>query len=128
VGNLILCDSQNRAFPSDVGLANCILRGQGPQVYTYDSTTVTIRYTDVAGGQSQAASPSSGLTWGPGNTSADPQFTAPSEDNYRLKPSSPCIDAGDPDYAPEAHAIDLDGNPRVVGGRVDMGAYEFQGI
>jgi hypothetical protein len=111
-----------------VRLTNCILWDQGPKVYKYDSTTVTIRYTDVAGGQSQAASPSLGLTWGPGNTSTDPQFTAPNEDNYRLKPGSPCIDAGDPDYVPEADETDLDGNPRVVNGRVDMGAYEFQGI
>ena len=91
VGNQILCDSQKVAFPSDVRLTNCILWDQGPKVYKYDSTTVTIRYTDVAGGQSQAASPSLGLTWGPGNTSTDPQFTAPNEDNYRLKPGSPCI-------------------------------------
>ena len=40
---------------------------------------------------------------------------------------SPCIDAGNPDTTglnlPE---IDLDGNPRIVNGRIDMGAYEWQ--
>ena len=48
--------------------------------------------------------------------------------NYRLQPDSPCINAGDPDYIPEPDETDLDGNPRVIGGRVDMGAYEFNHI
>ena len=45
--------------------------------------------------------------------------------NYRLSPGSPCIDAGDPCYVPEPNETDLDGRPRVIGGRIDMGAYEF---
>ncbi|MHC4313351.1 MAG: right-handed parallel beta-helix repeat-containing protein [Planctomycetota bacterium] len=48
--------------------------------------------------------------------------------SLRLLPGSPCIDAGDPNYISEPNETDLDGNPRVIGGRVDMGAYEFQGI
>ena len=46
--------------------------------------------------------------------------------NYRLLPVSPCINAGDPNYVAEPNETDLDGNPRVIGGRIDMGAYEFQ--
>ena len=46
--------------------------------------------------------------------------------DYRLQPDSPCINAGDPDYIPEPNETDLDGNPRVIGGRIDMGAYELQ--
>jgi hypothetical protein len=45
--------------------------------------------------------------------------------DYRLQPISPCIDAGDPNYVPEPNETDLDGRPRVIGGRIDMGAYEF---
>jgi len=44
--------------------------------------------------------------------------------NLRLQSNSPCINAGNNDYA--ARSTDLDGNPRVVGGTVDVGAYEFQ--
>lgn len=44
--------------------------------------------------------------------------------NYRLQIGSPCINAGTNSAAPSAP--DLDGNPRIFGGTVDMGAYENQ--
>lgn len=63
------------------------------------------------------------LPAGTGNISEDPKFVSGS--NLRLQASSPCINAGSNDYV--TTATDLDGNPRVVGGTVDMGAYEYQG-
>ncbi len=45
--------------------------------------------------------------------------------DYHLLPNSPCIDTGDPNYIPEPNETDLDGLPRVIGGRIDMGTYEF---
>jgi hypothetical protein len=44
--------------------------------------------------------------------------------DLRLQSNSPCINAGNNAYV--ANTNDLDGNPRMVGGTVDMGAYEFQ--
>ncbi|MHC4890517.1 MAG: LamG-like jellyroll fold domain-containing protein, partial [Planctomycetota bacterium] len=44
---------------------------------------------------------------------------------YHLLPDSPCINAGDPNYIAEPNETDLDGLPRVIGGRIDMGAYEY---
>jgi len=47
------------------------------------------------------------------------------EGDYHLLPGSPCIDAGDPNYVVEPNQTDLDGRPRIIGGRIDMGAYEY---
>jgi hypothetical protein len=52
----------------------------------------------------------------------------PNYGDYHLLPASPCIDTGDPNYEAEPNETDLDGNARVIGGRVDMGAYEFNHI
>ncbi len=53
-----------------------------------------------------------------------------SDDNFRLLPYSPCVDAGMNDVVPSQLAEDLDGEPRFVDGdydgyvRVDLGAFE----
>ena len=60
-----------------------------------------------------------------GNIGANPDFVSP--DDYHLLPDSPCINAGDPNYSAEPNETDLDGNSRITGGRIDIGAYEFAG-
>ncbi|MHC4086713.1 MAG: choice-of-anchor Q domain-containing protein [Planctomycetota bacterium] len=35
-----------------------------------------------------------------------------------------CIDAGEPNYMAGPNETDLDGKPRVIGGRIDIGAHE----
>ena len=45
--------------------------------------------------------------------------------DYHLVPQSPCIDQGDPFFAAFEDETDIDGQPRVVGGRVDIGADEY---
>jgi PKD repeat protein len=61
---------------------------------------------------------------GGGNISNAPVFVDLEGGNLRLQSNSPGINAGDNAYA--SGTTDLDGRPRIVGGTVDMGAYEFQ--
>ena len=65
-----------------------------------------------------------GISSSGGNITADPLLVNAPAGDFHLGTNSPCINAGDNAYAPTAP--DLDGNPRIVGGTVDMGAYEFQ--
>ena len=60
-----------------------------------------------------------------GGLSADPKFVDPPT-NLRLQADSPCIHQGLTSAVSET--LDLDGNPRIVGADVDMGAYENQEV
>jgi len=61
---------------------------------------------------------------GPGNISVDPALVNYAGADYHLQSNSPCINAGL--NASISATNDLDGNPRVAGGTVDIGTYEFQ--
>jgi hypothetical protein len=72
-----------------------------------------VEHCDIEGGHS-----------GYGNLDADPLFVQPGTDNLRLGEGSPCVNAGNNYAIPSGIHEDLDGNPRIYGGTVDMGAYE----
>jgi len=112
-------------------MTNCIAwANSGAQVYNADGAVTTVTYTCIQGGRV-----------GEGNINADPMFVRPpdpgpdgewgtGDDDYgdlHLTPGSPCVDAGDPngDYTGQT---DMDGEPRVMNGRVDMGADECSGV
>ncbi|SOE20261.1 polymorphic outer membrane protein repeat-containing protein [Spirosomataceae bacterium TFI 002] len=57
----------------------------------------------------------------------DPLFVDAANGNLSLSKCSPAINAGTADTTGlNLGLVDFDGNPRVFGGTVDMGAYEFQ--
>ena len=61
---------------------------------------------------------------GVGNITNAPLFVDYGNGDFHLQTNSPGINAGNNDYV--TATTDLDGNPRIAGGTVDMGAYEFQ--
>lgn len=117
--------------PTIISCISCANGGYG--IY---GTGPYVTYSNIEGGYP-----------GKGNIDADPCFVQlgywadandpniivkPSDPNavwvdgdYRLLRSSPCIDAGDPRFFPGPDETDVEGQPRMINGRVDMGAYEF---
>lgn len=116
---------------------NCIIRGNVPDQYPTASTTVAT-YCNVEGG-----------IGGSTNVDVDPMFVDPNgtdgdpmtflDNDYRLSPGSPSIDAGDSTLLAAEYPVDLDLNNRVVDDpatsntgiaiffqTVDQGAYEYQ--
>jgi hypothetical protein len=63
-------------------------------------------------------------TNGVGNITNDPVFANLAAGDFHLQSNSPCINSGNNSYV--YVTTDLDGNPRIVGGTVDIGAYEYQ--
>lgn len=47
--------------------------------------------------------------------------------NFNLLATSLCIDAGEPSFPIDTAEHDFNGNPRMLGGRIDVGADEYQG-
>jgi hypothetical protein len=82
---------------------------------------------DTANGGTFTNCCSSSLLAGSGNITNEPLFIDDYDfpGNFHLQSNSPCIDAGNNALAPGP--TDLDGRPRIVGPKVDIGAYEFQG-
>lgn len=60
-----------------------------------------------------------------GNISADPLLVGLRYGSLHIQPNSPCVDAG---RIADAHGeLDMDGEPRIQGGTVDIGADESDG-
>ncbi|HIJ53266.1 MAG TPA: hypothetical protein HPP66_08950 [Planctomycetes bacterium] len=100
---------------TEPNVVNCILYENGTQLGTYSGEPLgNVKYSCIEGGYD-----------GVGNISSDPLFMNPTDPNdFHIDEDSPCKDAGDPNgnYGDET---DIDGEARIINGRVDMGADEY---
>ena len=92
-------------------LTNCIVWGNSNWDF-YIHITGTVSHTCSNPRQS-----------GEGNIGNIPLFVDTNSGNYRLTSGSPCVNAGT-NQAWMTNAVDLDGQPRIRCGTVDLGAYE----
>lgn len=102
---------------------NCILWGNTPHEVYVASDPPIMAYCNIQGGWA-----------GVGNINVAPRFVdadgpdndpATWEDNdYHLSLRSPCVNAGDP-AGSYTGQVDMDGEDRVMGSRVDIGADEL---
>ncbi len=96
-------------------MTNSIVWDNSPnQIDIYGSGNITIMFSDIQDGWPDI-----------GNIDADPCFADADANDFHLKPGSPCIDTGDPTYVAGPEETDIDGQLRVINGRVDMGVDEF---
>jgi hypothetical protein len=90
-----------------------------------DPTSIQISYCNIQNpDENVIVETGCTIDWGQGNIDVDPCFVNPDSNDYHLLPESPCIDAGDPEFVAGPDETDIDGNPRIVNGIVDMGAFE----
>jgi hypothetical protein len=108
--NIIYAVGDNAAL-----LCNPIYQGGPPIVEFNDAFNPSTSYGDSC----------LGFSGSNGNISANPKLVNVTKGNYQLKATSPAINAGS-NSAPDLPTKDLAGHPRIVGGTIDMGAYEFQ--
>jgi len=111
-----------------MSVINCILWGNsavggGPEIALWNGCSLSISYCDVQGGSGAVYSgDGTPVTWGDGMMDVDPRF----KDIEGRLSWSPCVNAGNNTACDVT--TDLDGNPRIVNGVIDMGAYEYQQV
>ncbi len=116
-------------FGANYEIANSIfwgLAGKTPYTRHYTINKISFLYNDVEGNKFPDADVSIG------NISVDPMFVQPGGWNngtytpgdYHIALESPMINAGDPNTIIASGETDIDGNPRIRLGRIDIGAYE----
>jgi hypothetical protein len=118
-------------------IANNTATNVGGGVYQMTSVYNSVLYNNIAlvgnGAANNFAGQGNGTvlycsttplpTSGTGNFTNAPLFVNLTND-FHLQANSPCINAGKNAYVSVTN--DLDRNPRILGGTVDMGAYEYQ--
>ncbi len=113
-------------FGSNPVIKNSILWGNYlNQIFQYKfNNHPEIQYCDIQGGLDNIVNNSTIYVY-ENNLDMDPYFTDIDLLDYSLSDSSSCINGGTPDTTGlHLPASDIAGNPRILGGTIDIGAYE----
>ncbi|MDR3456454.1 MAG: choice-of-anchor Q domain-containing protein [Verrucomicrobiae bacterium] len=110
----------------DCSLTNCTLAGHasGYGAYYSNLKNCIVYYNSGSlkgGGATNCCiqTPASGI-----NNFTNPPLFVNVNNDFHLQAASPCINSGNNAFI--AWTNDFDGNPRIQGGTVDIGAYEYQ--
>lgn len=118
ISNNTICDNYLHGIyflsGNEPDVVNCILYYNGTQIG--GAPLANVDYCCIQGGYA-----------GTGNISDTPNFIDRGNDDYHLDYDSLCIHAGDPAYQPETGETDIDGESRVAGLRIEIGADEIAG-
>lgn len=109
-------------YAQRTSLANNIIAFNGTGISS-TSSTATLSHNCVYGN----ATNYSGLPQGAIDIVQDPILVAESYGDVHIQPNSPCVDAGDDSYV-QPSSTDIDGQPRIQGSHVDIGADESDGV
>jgi hypothetical protein len=114
--------------PRHAALNNCIVYGnfapEGPNLFGFTNPAPMAGFYVFESRLNYTCTTPMPINGGIGNITNAPLFLDVATGDFRLQSNSSCINAGRNGYAPVGS--DIDGNPRIVGGTVDIGAYEFQ--
>jgi parallel beta-helix repeat protein/predicted outer membrane repeat protein len=122
-GGIYCANSAELTLKHTILWGNTATYGYGDQIYTNGGCKSNIAHCDIQGGKDEIyTTATSILNWGGGNIDADPLFAG--ESDYHLAAGSICIDAGDAGYIAAEGETDIDGQKRISGQMIDMGADE----
>jgi PKD repeat protein len=128
----VFADCLSSGQSAAVTASSTVLRGAAQHAFDAiasfgGSASIAPSYDDFDPATDSTSGASASIASDANHITADPLFIAPAAGDFRIPYNSPLVDKGDPAGIGFLESpTDLAGNPRIVNGRRDIGAYEYQ--